>query len=274
MSVEEEFEKTWKSASETQDTMDDLTDRKIWTGIEAKIEKKNSVKKFYWAAAVLVPFFAFFIVFKTASQTSANGAERKYVYETSASRKSFELPDGSKVELNPYSRLVLDKDFGEKDRKMVFMGQGRFNVAKDKKRPFRINAGEFDVQVLGTQFFLDQKSAQKKVELFEGKVKIAHGSTITYLLPEEIWINDAQRKDYHYYHPEKQKHFTFDHSAYSEAVDQLENTYNISISYPSQFRNKKVSGAFTGNLNEVLSVISFPFNLKPEKINDKEIILK
>lgn len=274
MSLEEEFEKNWKSASETHDTMDDLTDRKIWTGIQGKIEKKRSVKKYYWAAAVMVPFFALFIVLKMTGPASASESEGKYVYETSESGKLFQLPDGSKIELNPYSKLVLDKNFGEKDRKMVFTGQGKFSVAKDKAKPFRINAGEFEVQVLGTRFFLDQKSTQKKVELFEGKVRIAHGNTITYLLPEEIWINDAKRKDYHYYHPGKRKHFTFDHSAYSEAVDELEKTYNVSISYPSQFKNKKVSGNFTGNLNEVLSVISFPFNLKPEKINDEQIILK
>ncbi|KMQ59534.1 hypothetical protein ACM46_20850 [Chryseobacterium angstadtii] len=274
MGLEDEFEENWRSVSEEGNTIDDITDRKIRTGIHRKIARKKSVKQFYWIAAVLVPFFILFLVFKTTVLGSGAEAEHAWVYETSGQKKSFELPDGTQVELNPYSKLVLDKSFGDKDRKMVFTGQGKFSVAKDKERPFRINAGEFTIQVLGTQFFLDQKSSQKKVELFEGKVKIEHGSTITYLLPEEIWLNDPKNPDYHYYRPEKQKSFTFNRSAYSEAIAQLENTYNIRISYPVQFKNKKVSGAFTGNLNEVLSVISFPFNLKPEKINEKEIILK
>lgn len=63
MSLEEEFEKNWKSASEDQNKIDDITDHKIWMGIERKIEKKRAVKKLYWVAAVLVPFFALFIVF-------------------------------------------------------------------------------------------------------------------------------------------------------------------------------------------------------------------
>lgn len=275
MSLEEEFEKNWKSAVEEQNKIDDITDRKIWTGIEKKIEKrKSSVRKMYWIAAVLIPFFALLLILKNTSQTSNHAAEKMLVYETSEMEKSFQLPDGSTVELKPYSKLILDKSFGGKDRKMIFTGQGKFSVAKDKTKPFRINAGEFNVQVLGTQFFLDQKSTEKKVELFEGKVKIEHGKTITYLLPKEIWINGNGNKDYHFYHPDKQKSFTFDHSSYFEAIKQLESTYNISISYPVQFKNKKVSGAFTGNLNEVLSVMSFPFNLKPEKISEKEIILK
>ncbi|ASK29937.1 hypothetical protein CEY12_07380 [Chryseobacterium sp. T16E-39] len=274
MSLEEEFEKNWKSATEEQNKIDDITDRKIWTGIEKKIERRKSVKKIYWIAAALIPFFALLIIFKNTFQTSGRGAERILVYETMEKGKLFQLPDGSTVDLKPYSTLTLDRSFGEKDRKMVFVGQGKFSVAKDKARPFRINAGEFNVQVLGTQFFLDQKSTEKKVELFEGKVKIEHGKTITYLLPKEIWINDNGKQDYHFYHPDKQRSFTFDHAAYSEAIEQLERTYNISISYPVQFKNKKVSGAFTGNLNEVLSVISYPFNLKPEKTSEKEIILK
>ncbi|EJL75357.1 FecR family protein [Chryseobacterium populi] len=274
MSLEEEFEKNWKSASEEQNRIDGITDAKIWVGIEKKIEKKKSVRKIYWAAAVLVPFFVLFALFKIATQVSETGIEKKYVYETLEKGKSFKLPDGSNVELKPYSKLTLNRNFGEKTRDMIFTGQGKFSVAKDKTKPFRINAGEFNVQVLGTQFFLDQKSAEKKVELFEGKVKIEHGSTITYLLPKEIWINDEHKKDYHYYHPEKPRDFTFDHSAYSEAIQELENVYNIKISYPARFKNKKVSGAFKGNLKEVLSVISFPFNLKPERINEREIILK
>jgi ferric-dicitrate binding protein FerR (iron transport regulator) len=273
MSLEEEFEKNWKSALEEQEKIDDMTERKIWTGIEKKIGQKKSVKKLYRVAAILIPFMAFLVIYKKMT-IPTSGVEMKYVYETLESGKSFKLPDGSEIELKPHSRLTLDKNFGKKDRKMAFVGQGRFNVAKDKTRPFRINAREFNVQVLGTQFYLDQKSAEKKVELFEGKVKIEHGKTITYLLPKEIWINDNNKQDYHYYHPEKQRDFIFNHSSYSEAIKQLENTYNISISYPVQFKDKKVSGAFTGNLKEVLSVISFPFNLKPKKISEKEIILK
>lgn len=274
MNSEKECNETWNSVANEQNRIDDITDKRIWDGIENKIKKKKSAKRLYWMAVVLIPLFSLLMIYKTVIQSSDHGAEKLFVYETSEMGKSFKLPDGSRIDLKPYSKLTLDENFGKTDRKMVFAGQGKFSVAKDKTRPFRINAGEFNVQVLGTQFFLDQKSAEKKVELFEGKVKIEHGKTITYLLPKEIWINGNDKQDYHFYHPEKRKHFTFDHSAYSEAIQQLENTYNISISYPAQFKDKKVSGAFTGNLKEVLSVISFPFNLKPEKISEKEIILK
>lgn len=272
MNLDEEFDKNWKSVSSSDNALDDLKDQKIWIKIENKIQKKKSINKLYLIVAVLLPFFALVIIFNSINLTLPIG--QTYIYETSSIGKSYVLPDGSKVELQAYSKLILDKNFAKTNRKISFKGQGRFDVFKDKNRPFVINAGEFDVQVLGTQFFLDQKSSEKKVELYEGKVKITHGKTITYLLPKEIWTNNAERNDYHYYHTDKQKQFSFDHTAYSDAIKKLENTYNINISYPSQFKNKKVSGVFAGNLDEVLSVISFPFNLKPIKINDREIILK
>ncbi|NIF06531.1 FecR family protein [Chryseobacterium sp. Tr-659] len=275
MSLEKEFEKNWKSLSDDHDTIDDITDHKIWTGIERKIRKKNPVKKIYWIAAVLIPLFTLLSIYES---TQFSKEEKKSslvnIFETSGAAKTYTLPDGSQIELKPNSKLVLNENFGKKSRDVSFTGQGIFRVAKDKERPFRINAGEFKVQVLGTEFYLDQKSEEKKVELFEGKVKIQHGSTITYLLPKEVWLHDKNRADYHYYHPEKQKSFEFNRANYADAVTELEKTYNIHITYPKTFRNKKVSGSFTGNLNEILSVISFPFNLKPQKINDKEIQLK
>ncbi len=274
MNSEKDFEETWKEVCEEQNTIDDSTDKRIWDGINNKMKKKKSGKKLYWiAAAVLVPLFALMLIFKP-SQHSNGEPKQKYVFETFNIGKKFRLPDGTQVELEPNSKLTLSEKFGEKNREVMFAGQGRFNVAKDKAKPFRINAGEFFVQVLGTQFFLDQRSKEKKVELFEGKVKVEHADKITYLLPKEIWRTDGKNGDYHFYTPEKQKDFTFTNINYSEAIKQLEETYDIKIVYPSEFKNKKVSGAFTGNLDEVLSVISFPFNLKPERINEKEIILK
>ncbi|MEN4761098.1 FecR family protein [Chryseobacterium sp. C39-AII1] len=272
MNSKEEFENAWNSIPDDQ-RMDDITDRKIWNGIENTIKKQKNKKKIYWVAAVLVPFIAFLMIFKTFKHSKTE-SRKEYVYESKESLKSFQLPDGSIIELQPHSKLIVSENFGKKDRNVNFIGKGIFSITKDKTKPFRIAAGDFKVQVLGTKFFLDQKSEEKKVELFEGKVKIEHQNKITYLLPKEIWINGKGNENVHFYNPEKQKDFTFNNTEYAEAIQQLEKTYNIKISYPEKFSHKKVSGAFTGNLNEVLSVISFPFNLKPERKNSTEIILK
>jgi transmembrane sensor len=273
MSVEKEFEKVWKTVSEDRNTMDALTDRKIREGIDRKIKKKKNVQKWYWAAAIIVPFFVFLTLYNEF-HNSINPTEKNDVYESFASSKTIQLPDGSTIVLMPYSTLKLSKNFGDKDRNISFTGQGNFAIAKDRTKPFRINAGNFHVQVLGTRFFLDQKSGEKKVELFEGKVKVEHLGKITYLLPEEIWMSKNGNSNDHYYRKEKQMSFIFDDLKFSEAVEQLEKTYNVSISYPEKYKNRIVKGSFTGNLNNILSIISYPFNLKIEKNNATEIVLK
>lgn len=274
MSLEKEFEETWKTVSEERNKIDDFTDQKIWDKINSKIKRKNRIKKWYWAAAaVVVPFFTFLMIYHF-SQNPDIKSEAQYVYESFEKVRLIKLSDGSVIKLMPHSRLTISESFGVTDREVLFTGHGDFNISKDLTKPFRINAGDFYVQVLGTHFFLDQKSEEKKVALFEGKVKVEHGKQLTCLLPEEVWISNKNNPDYHYYSPKKQKAFTFDNTKYSEAIRQLENIYHINISYPDQYRDRKVSGSFTGNLNDILGVISFPFNLKPEKINETEIILK
>ncbi|PWN71585.1 hypothetical protein C1631_002885 [Chryseobacterium phosphatilyticum] len=273
MSLEKEFEENWKTVSEEQNKIDAITDRKIWDGIRYKIRKKRNIQKWYWAAAIVVPLFIFLIVYNNVQNISIP-KERTYVYESLEASKNIQLPDGSIIKLLPHSKLILSKNFGDKGRDIVFTGQANFNIAKDKTRPFRINAGDFHVQVLGTQFFLDQKSQEKKVELFEGKVKVEHLGKITYLLPKEIWMSDNDHSNYHYYSQEKQMSFSFSNSRYSEAIKQLEKTYYVRISYPDQYKDRIVSGSFTGDLNNILSIISYPFNLKIEKNNATEIVLK
>lgn len=273
MSLEKKFAETWKAVSEEQNKIDTTTDRRIWKSINIKFRKKRNIKKLYWAAAILVPFFIFLMMDENFQKTAIQH-KQKYVYESFEASKTLRLSDGSIIKLMPYSKLTLSKNFGDKDREIIFTGQGDFSIAKDKTKPFRINAGDFHIQVLGTHFFLDQKSKEKKVELFEGKVKVEHLGKITYLLSKEIWISNNEDSDYHYYRAEKQMNFTFNDSAYSEVIKQLEEIYNVKISYPDQYRSRTVSGSFTGNLNDILSIISYPFNLKVKKINETEILLK
>lgn len=96
------------------------------------------------------------------------------------------------ITLQPHSKIELAADFGETDRNITFSGKAVFDIAKDKTKPFHINAHDFHVQILGTKFFLDQTSEEQKVELFEGKVKIDYKGKITYLLPNETWSKNSK----------------------------------------------------------------------------------
>lgn len=269
-----EFEKNWKSVSEENSKIDTATDQRIWQNITNKIAARKKVRAIYWSAAILIPFFGGVFFYKSNVDALPVKQHQITVVETQETDKKIRLSDGSIITLKSNSRLTLDENFGKKVRYIKFEGEGFFDIAKNKDKPFIVDAKDFKIQVLGTKFFLNQKPKNKKVELLEGKVKIEHTGKYTYLLPKEIWMIDSQNNDYHYYSKEINKTFSFENQNYSEVISILEKTYNVKITYPSKFQNKKISGSFTGNFEEILSIISYPFNLKPNKINEEKIILK
>ncbi|GEN77052.1 FecR family protein [Chryseobacterium hagamense] len=270
----DQFEKTWNEVKRENRRIDKETDRRLRENIErmtyGRYKKKRMV---YRAAAVLVPLLGLIFFYRTVSDQT--GIENTVVLKTGNEIKTFRLSDGSTVTMQPYSKLTLDKNhFGKAERPVGFEGKAFFDIAKDKSKPFRIDAHGFKVQVLGTRFFLDQKSADQSVALKEGKVKIERRGKITFLLPDETWVSDASKREHHYYGASRVKTFAFNGAHYEEAIRRLEETYHVQIQYPDRYRKEKVQGSFTGNLNEVLAIVSYPFNLKTEKISDQQIILK
>ena len=90
-------------------------------------------------------------------------------------RAQMDLPDGSVVWLNSQTTLTYDEDFGKKDRKVTLDGEAYFDVAKDKKRPFIVETGKCNMEVLGTKFNVEGYSDKDdfEVTLMEGSVRVA-----------------------------------------------------------------------------------------------------
>ncbi|WP_160139583.1 FecR family protein [Chryseobacterium sp. c4a] len=272
---DEDFKKNWEEAYRENQQMDQLTDARIKAGIEQRIQTGKNRKKIFWAAsaaAVVIGMGMFF--YKPSEPSSIVEPAKVETYISSDFTKPIDLPDGSHIVLEPHSRLVLSSDFGKTDRRITFTGKATFDIAKDKTRPFRINAKDFTVQVLGTKFFLDQTTGKEKVELFEGKVKVDHHGKITYLLPNQSWSKNIEKPVHFYYAADAKREFSFEDESLKNIVAELEQVYNIKIEYPKEYGDQKIKGSFSGNLNEVLSAICYPFNLKTEKKSDKEIQLK
>ncbi|AZA74272.1 FecR family protein [Chryseobacterium indoltheticum] len=267
------FEKIWTKVSEEKQEMDSATDSRIWSVINGRI-KQNNKRKYYWlVAAILVPLFGILFFYKDFESKQPKISLSAIVLQTEESSKTFRLSDNSIITLEPYSKLSINKDFGKKYRNVKFLGKGFFSIAKNKSKPFIVDAGGFSVEVLGTKFSVDQKSDEKKVNLFEGKVKVNHNGKLTYLLPNENWSTSPAKKDYHYYAVTAVKTFTFENTTFEDAINEIENTYGAKITYPNNIAKNQVSGSFSGNLKEILSIINYPFNLKTTIKNENEIIL-
>lgn len=268
------FEKIWKTVSEEKQEMDPATDSRIWRGIAGRI-KQNDNRKYYWltVAAVLIPLVGIVFFYKDFTPKESTNRLTTIVLESHEFSKTLRLSDNSIITLEPYSKLSISKDFGKKYRTVQLQGKGLFSIAKDKSKPFIVDAGGFNVEVLGTKFSVDQKSQEKKVQLFEGKVKIDHNGKLTYLLPNENWSTSPDKSDFHYYAMNVVRPFTFENTTFEDAITEIENTYGTKITYPQNIAKNQVSGSFSGNLKEILSIINYPFNLKTVFKNENEITL-
>lgn len=100
------------------------------------------------------------------------------VMQTITSRQGmvsqFELADGTKVWLNSGSALEFPTSFPGGYRDVKLKGEAYFEVSKMKNKPFRVNADELNVEVLGTSFDVINYTNEKTAEviLVEGTVNL------------------------------------------------------------------------------------------------------
>ncbi|PUV22663.1 FecR family protein [Sphingobacterium athyrii] len=97
------------------------------------------------------------------------------VYQTKkGEKKTFELIDGSTVTLNSASKLEVSSDFNHELRLVKLVGEGYFQVAKNKEKPFMVQASDFDIKVLGTTFNVKSYPEEPTAEavLVEGSIEM------------------------------------------------------------------------------------------------------
>ncbi|QRR02370.1 FecR family protein [Dyadobacter sandarakinus] len=75
------------------------------------------------------------------------------------------LPDGSKVWLNPASRISFGKDYGRSRRQIELEGEAFFEVKRDTTRPFIIRTGKMTTEVLGTSFNVQARTTSRHFEV-------------------------------------------------------------------------------------------------------------
>ncbi|MGH0263149.1 FecR family protein [Sinorhizobium meliloti] len=86
-----------------------------------------------------------------------------------AETRSLELEDGSTVTLAPGSAIAMD--FGQSRRSLrLLQGEAYFDVAHDPARPFVVDAGGLEIEVLGTAFDVMVDSESTRVSLERGLV--------------------------------------------------------------------------------------------------------
>ena len=109
--------------------------------------------------------------------------------------KSVELPDGSKVDLNANSELIL-ADWSEGVTRQVWLkGEAFFKVAKQQfsNSKFQVITDDLTIEVLGTEFNVQDRGEQTEVYLLEGRIKLDLGITKKDLEPGDFISYSAEK---------------------------------------------------------------------------------
>jgi transmembrane sensor len=92
--------------------------------------------------------------------------------------RSFQLPDGSTVVMNPGTSLSLAKGFGKDNRDLDLDGEAVVEVSRTEARPFVIHTRDLVIALLdagnGARFHVDayRSKAGEEVDLLEGRLRV------------------------------------------------------------------------------------------------------
>ena len=123
-----------------------------------------------------------FMVFSSATILWVQ-AVRSPTYATAiGEQRSLELEDGSVVELNSRSKIVVRYSRQGRNVELV-EGQALFRVVKDATRPFVVKVGATLVRAVGTEFDVYAKRDSTIVTVVEGRVAILTDHPISPPIP-------------------------------------------------------------------------------------------
>lgn len=94
-------------------------------------------------------------------------------------QKTVILEDGSKVTLQPHSKLHFTQSFNKEIREVFLEGQAFFDIARNPKKPFLVHCNTVVARVLGTSFNVSTNPATGEVEVAvkTGKVQVYENDT-------------------------------------------------------------------------------------------------
>jgi transmembrane sensor len=226
-----------------------------------------------------------------AYATSAGENKGEILYNTISTPKGGQyqliLSDGSRVWLNAASSLRFPTTFSGNERKVDLIGEGYFEVTKNKDKPFKVSANNTIVEVLGTHFNINAYNDEPfvKTTLLEGMVKVSTpllpgNSSPKFLLPGQQAgvskngeITLTENADMEEAVAWKNGLFQFKSSDIKTVLRQIARWYDVDVEYVGD-----VNLHFTGQLtrNENVSKVFKELALTGEvhfKIDGKKIIV-
>jgi len=281
---------------------------------------KKLVKQLVWlvsltACVTLVGVFFYFNNknIKSLAAVQDSATNKSEVSTKNGSRTKIQLPDGTMVWLNGNSKLVYDnRHFGEGIREVTLIGEGYFDVVKNKEKPFIIHTAKMDIKVVGTAFnvkcYPDEKNTETSLIRGSIEVTLKNRKEKIMLAPSEKLVisNDdpaiVNKPEKDNKQPGKataskpfitlqhltimgddsvvvetawvQNRLVFSSDTFEDVAQKMEKWYGMHISFTNKkIRTEKLTGSFEKEtVNEALSALQLTTHFK-YKINNDTIII-
>lgn len=193
---------------------------------------------------------------------------REQTYAAYAEVRTILLPDSTEVTLNRYSTLTCPVRFKGKNRNVSLSGEAYFEVRKDVRHPFIVQADEVEVKVLGTHFNLEAypDDSEIKTTLLEGAVAVTSPGGVVRLSPNEAAIYSRSVRRLSTVRTQKtnpeiawrQGDFVFDNEPLREIARKLSHAFDTPIIIQDDsLADYRIRARFSSHetLDEILSLL-------------------
>jgi transmembrane sensor len=273
------LQKLWNTSGQHEEIVFDTA--KAWQAVNAKINatKKpaKTVSMFTRRTAIAV---AASVVFLLGLWWLIGRSDSINVY-ADIDVKQVRLQDGSVVYLRKGSSLSYFRNYGKKDREVMLNGEAFFDVARDTTRPFRVVAGDADVEVLGTSFNVDETGNTVELVVKTGLVRFGwsgnNDSAILVSAGERALFNEGSlsktRNTDENFNAWQSKKLVFNNTPLTQVAATLSDYYKVTITLSKQDAAQLSAAGLTAQFNDqslssVLEEISLITSYRVQRVSE------
>lgn len=231
--------------------------------LEIKTESNSKKNRPLWfsIAAGLLIIISFSVAFYLFQ-------DKTILKQTRSNTLALVLQDQSEIMLNRNSSIEYSNDYNLTERRVSLNGDAFFEVSPDKQKPFIVEAGDIEVKVLGTAFYIDSRNSSNNIEVFvkHGKVSVTEASGKSVILTageKAIYsktsktLNEAQNQNLNF-DSWKTKSLVFEQTPLEEVIKTINKTYYTNLTIENDtIKSIPLTASYQNkSLNAVLKILS------------------
>lgn len=205
------FEATWQDSS---DRMSKDVQERMYRRLNHYLEKEKkqvdmkprlarSFRKTGERIAVACTIIVLCVInYNTSNKQKQLSSQNSTIVAEKGQRAYITLPDSTRVWLNSDTKISYPADYGMKERNVTLEGEAYFEVAKNKKKRFIVEASGMQVEALGTSFNINAHDNKVIASLFSGSIRVCFDQHIAILKPNESVKADLLTRDFTRYKEE------------------------------------------------------------------------